>query len=231
MHVELRHRPAYALAICHLDAGETITAEGGAMVSKDTHVSMETVANAKGGGGILSGLASGLKRLVAGESFFVNRFTAAGAPGHVTLAPTLPGDLEVHDLARGALMLQSSAYVAAEAGVTVDASWGGARSFFGGEGLILLKATGVGQVVFCSFGGIREIDVDGTYVVDTGHIVAFEDSLTFDVGRFGGGWLTLLLGGEGLVCTFKGRGKLWIQTRNPNEFGGLMSRLLPPREA
>lgn len=230
MEIELLHRPAYAVARVKLAQGETIVAEAGAMMTMDTHVDMETSAAKSKDQGMLGGLMSGLKRMVAGESFFQNKFTATSAPGEVMLTPTLQGDMETHTLdGSNGLMLQSAAYVCSALGVDVDASWGGARSFFGGEGLIMLKCTGSGPLAFSSFGGIRKIQVDGSYIVDTGHIVAFEDTLKFNVHRFGGGWKAFILGGEGLVCTFKGTGTLWIQTRTSEGFGEALGPLLPMR--
>ena len=228
MRFDIQHRPVYAMAIVHLEAGETVVAEGGAMVSMDTHITLETSA-AKKDEGMVAGLFRGLKRMVAGESFFQNRFTAKGTPGHVALAPTHAGDIVVHELQSGALFLQSTAFLCSSTGINVDAKWGGAKSFFGGEGLVMLKASGKGPVAFSSFGGIKEIQVGGDSTVDTGHIVAFEDSLTFKVQKFGGGWMSFLLGGEGLVCRFTGQGRLWIQTRNPSGFGQELGRRLPPR--
>lgn len=229
MQFDIQHRPAYALAIVSLDDGETVVAEAGAMVSMDTNVSMETSAAKKKDEGLVKGLFAGLKRMVAGESFFQNRFTSAGA-GKVTFAPTHVGDIDVHEINAVGLMLQSKSYLCSGTEVDVDAKWGGAKSFFGGEGMVMLKATGSGPIAFNSFGGIKVIDVDGEYVVDTGHIVAFEDTLTFKVGKFGGGWKAFLFGGEGLVCNFSGSGKLWIQTRNPQGFGEAIGPKLPMRQ-
>jgi len=200
-------------------------------VSQDTHVTLETSASGEKGGGLMKGLVKGLKRALAGESFFQNKFAANGAPGHVTFAPTFQGDIVVHELSQSAVMLQSTAYLCGSPTIELDAKWGGAKTFFGGEGLIMLKASGTGLLAFNSFGAIKEIDVDGEFIVDTGHIVAFEDGLTFNVTKFGGGWKSFLLGGEGLVCTFSGKGKLWIQTRNATGFGQLLGSKLPPREA
>lgn len=230
MKIEVEHRPAFALAVVHLDASESVVAEGGAMVSMSSNISMTTAAGKKGDS-LLGGLAKGLKRMLAGESFFQNTFTADGAPGHVTFGPTHAGDVEVYELSQNTLILQSTAYLCSAQGVTIDAKWGGGRSFFGGEGLIMLKATGSGPLAFNSFGGIREVEVSGGFTVDTGHIVAFEDSLQFKVRRFGGGWKAFIFGGEGLVCDFSGSGRLWLQTRNPDEFGKLLGQKLPPREA
>ncbi|MEE2829329.1 MAG: TIGR00266 family protein [Myxococcota bacterium] len=228
MQVEIHHRPAYALADVQLEADETVIAEGGAMVSMDSHVTVETSAGKKGDGA-LTGLVKGLKRMVAGESFFQNRFTASGKPGHVTFAPVYQGDIVVEELAQTTLFLQSTAFLCSGVGVDVDAKWGGAKTFFGGDGLVMLKATGSGPIIFNSFGAIKPINIDGEFIVDTGHIVAFDEGLNFSVNRFGGGWKSFLFGGEGLVCRFSGRGRLWIQTRNPVEFGQLLGRKLPPR--
>jgi uncharacterized protein (TIGR00266 family) len=230
MKFDIQHRPSYALAVVHLDAGETVIAEGGALVSRDASISMETRANSTGGGGIMSGLMSGLKRVVAGESFFQNRFTAS-QPGHITFAPAHVGDIDVYELsAEDDLFLQSSAFLCSADGIKVDTKWGGAKTFFGGEGLVMLKATGQGPIAFNAFGGIRVVDVDGEFIVDTGHIVAFESSLSFKVKTFGGGWKQFLFGGEGLICTFSGKGRLWLQTRNPQEFGKTIGPKLPMRE-
>lgn len=230
MRIDVQHRPSYALAIVHLEPNETVVAEAGAMVSMDTHVQVETSAGKKDEG-LVKGLFKGLARVVAGESFFQNRYTAEGQPGAVTFAPTLVGDIQVHQLdgSKG-LMLQSTAYLCSSDGITCDTKWGGAKTFFGGEGMVMLKATGAGDIAFNAFGGIKLVEVDGEYVVDTGHIVAFEDTLDFKVTRFGGGWKSFIFGGEGLVCTFKGSGKLWIQTRNPQGFGEAIASKLPMRE-
>ena len=229
MQITVEHRPSYALAVVALEAEETVIAEAGSMVSMDTHIQIGTSAGKKGEGK-LKGLMKGIKRMVAGESFFQNRYTAAGGAGEVTFAPTLQGDIDIHTLNQGTFFLQSSAFVCSDDRIEVDAKWGGAKTFFGGEGLVMLKATGTGPIAFNSFGAIREIEVAGTYTVDTGHIVAFEDTLDFSIHKFGGGWKSFLLGGEGLVCRFEGRGKLWIQTRNSQEFGQLVGGKLPPRE-
>jgi len=231
MKIDVQHRPAYALAVVHLEPEETVVAESGAMVSMDSHVAMETSAANKEGAGLMKGLMSGLKRMVAGESFFQNKYSSPGAPGHVTFAPTMVGDIDVYDLdGSTGIMLQSNAYLCSAETVDVDAKWGGAKNFFGGENMIMLKVTGTGPVAFNSFGGIKVIDVKDEYIVDTGHIVAFEDTLSFTVTRFGGGWKAFIFGGEGLVCRFKGTGKLYIQTRNPQGFGEAIGPKLPMRE-
>ena len=110
-------------------------------------------------------------------------------------------------------MVQRGSFCASTTGVTVDTKWGGAKTFFGGEGLLMLKCHGAGDLWVSSYGAIHAVDVKETYTVDTGHIVAFEESLTFTVRKVGG-MKSLFFSGEGLVCEFSGTGRLWVQTRN-----------------
>jgi uncharacterized protein (TIGR00266 family) len=124
------------------------------------------------------------------------------------------------------LYVQSGSYMASTPGVTVDTKFGAGKSFFSGEGLFLLKLTGPGTVLVSSFGAIAPIDLAAgeTHVVDTGHMVAFDSTMGYDVRRAGGSWKTTLLGGEGLVVRVSGPGRFYFQTRSP---GGLVDWLVP----
>ena len=185
---------------------------------------VETSAGATGGG-----ILRGLKRMLAGESFFNNRFTATADDQTLILAPRLTGDIVREDINQTPLIVQSGSWLAHTGNIQLDTKWGGLKGFLGGEGLFFIKLSGEGSVLINSFGAIHRIDVDGSFVVDTGHIVAFEETLGFRITRVGG-WFATFFSGEGLVCRFEGRGRLWIQSRNPSEFGKFMGVKLPPRE-
>ena len=217
MRHEVKYGPAYALALVGLDPGESIQAEAGAMVSMSSTIEMETSTR----GGMLSGLR---RSVLGGESFFINTFRATEA-GEVTLAPPLPGDIVALELSGQTLLVQSGSFLAATEGVDVDTKWGGAKSFFSSEGLFLLRCTGQGTIWVSSYGAIHPIDlgVGEPYVVDTGHMVAFDDSVQYDVGR-SGGWKSTLFSGEGLVVRLTGPGRFFMQTRSEDSF---LSWLLP----
>lgn len=224
MQYSIDYSPAYALGVIQLESGETIQAEAGAMVSMSDTIQMTT--------GTRGGIMSGLKRsLLAGESFFINTFTAS-APGEVTIAPALPGDVIALQLNGNTLFIQSGSFLAATTGVNVDTKFGGSKTFFSREGLFLLKCTGEGTVFVSSYGAIRLIDLapGQRYSVDTGHMVAFDESVTYEVGR-AGGWKTTLLGGEGLVCKLTGPGRFYLQTRSPESFVAWIAPLLPGKRA
>jgi uncharacterized protein (TIGR00266 family) len=227
MQVKIAYQPSYALAIVALAANESVVAESGAMVSMSSNIAIQTTSRAAAGGG---GLLKALKRSVlGGESFFMNSFTAQGAPGEITFAPTLPGDVISLPLTGPGIIIQRSSYMASSPGVAIDTSWQGFRGLFGGETMFMLKASGQGEVIVNSFGAIHEIPLSGPYIVDTGHIVAFEETLSFQVKRVGS-WKATFFSGEGLVTVFNGRGRLWIQSRNPHAFGHAIGGKLPPRQ-
>ena len=219
MKFEIISKPSYSLLDLRLNVGEEVLAETGAMIYM-RGVKLKT--EAKGG------FLGGLKRILAGESFFVNRFVAVESDAVLGLAPPYQGDI-IHIPLNGVVYAQSGAFLASTPNVEIDAKWSGARGFFAGEGLILLKIRGSGDLFLSSFGGIVEMHVKDRFVVDTGHIVAFEDGLDFSVKRVGGLKATLL-SGEGLVAEFRGDGKLWIQTRSIGDFVGWLSSLLPKRD-
>lgn len=211
MKYEVKYGPSYALGIVSLEAGEKIQAETGAMVSMSDTIKIET--------GMKGGLLSGLKRSVlGGESFFMNTFEAEQA-GEVTIAPALPGDIMVLELTGQPMLVQSGSFLAATPEIEIDTKWGGGKTFFSREGLFLLRCTGIGTLFLSSYGAIHlvELDAGQRYVVDTGHMVAFDDTVTYDVGRVGS-WKSTLLGGEGLVCKLTGPGRFYLQTRNPESF-------------
>lgn len=216
MKITLEHGTAFTLARVALAAGESVRAEAGAMVSMTGGVAIAT----KMQGGLLASLA---RKVLTSESLFQNTFTAERGPGEVTFAPSLPGDIRLTEMNGSPLILQSGAYLASDTNVTIETSWGGARGFFGREGLILLRATGNGPLLFASYGAIVEVDVPAEgYVVDTGHVVAFEPTLQWEVSRVGG-LKSTLFSGEGLVSRFHGRGKVWLQTRSFDAFIGTIT--------
>lgn len=222
MEIQVRYRPANSLAQVALGPGESILAESGAMVGMTTNVQIET-----GSGGILKGL----KRLFGGESFFRNTFTSQGGPGEVLLAHALRGDMAVLNVGLDGYFVTSSCFVASSPQVKCETKTSGFRGLFSGEGLFVLRCTASvpGQMLIGAFGGIEEIMCDGSRVIDTGHLVAWDAALQYSIGKSGSGWVASMLSGEGLVCHFQGRGRIWIQSRNPQEYGQEVGSLLPPR--
>ena len=199
-------KPDFSFLTVQVPASQTLKVEASAMATMSTNMVMKTK------------MKGGLSRLLGGENIFINEFTAQAGPAEIGIAPGSPGDMD-HVFMDGSteIFLQSSAYVASSMNVDVDSKWQGFKGFFSGEGLFLLRCTGQGDLWFNTYGAMIEVPVDGNYVVDTSHVVAFTSGLEYNVESVGG-LKSLFLSGEGLVCRFHGQGKVWIQTRHPMAF-------------
>jgi uncharacterized protein (TIGR00266 family) len=221
MQYQILDKPEFSvIQVQFHQAGEAMLCEPDAMVAKDSAVEMKT--EMKGG---LLGAAK--RKLLGGESVFQNTFTATAPGQSLWLAPGPEGDVELLELnGTQSVFLQSGAYLASSPQITLDTKWGGARGFFSGTGLFLLKCTGHGPLFFNCFGGLHAVDVGpGGYIVDTSHVIAFTEGLQYSVTKLGG-LKSLFFSGEGLVCNFQGQGRLWMSTRNP---AGLAAMVAPYR--
>lgn len=199
-------KPDYGFVTIKMPQGKKLKVEAAAMATMDTNIEMKT--KFKGG----------LSRFLTGESLFINEFSAENGVGEIQIAPACPGDVEHVFLNNNTIYLQNTAFLASSYTVNVESKFQGlTRGFFSGESFFLIKCSGVGDLWFNSFGGIIEIDVNDGYIVDTGHIVAFTEGLEYSISRIGG-YKSLFFSGEGLVCRFKGQGKVWIQTRKISPF-------------
>jgi len=226
MESEIVARPSASAAKLSLDSNETITCEVGAMIAMSTGFSVQTSASKRGG----SGLWAGMKRMVAGENFFLNHFTATRPDQTLYLGPVLSGDIVHRRLAGETLIVQGSSWLASGPGVELDTTFQGlGNALFSGESMFWIRCSGHGDLFLNSFGAIYEVNVEESHVVDSGHIVAFDSSLQFSTGKLGDSWLQTFLSGEGLVCHFRGQGKLYCQSHSPPSFGKLLGPMLRAR--
>lgn len=225
MQIETLYRPSYSTARIRLGPDEGVVCESGALVAMSGDVQVETRMR----GGLLKSLA---RSVLGGESFFVNTFRAGAQGGEVLLAPTLPGDVFTSELQGETYLVQSGSFLASAESIETDTKWSGARTFFGGEGLIMLRCSGSGALVLSSYGAIHEVDLAAgqVFTVDTGHLVAFSEQLGFKV-RTIGGLKSTFLGGEGLVVDLSGPGKVLLQTRSEGAFLNWLIPKLPKKSA
>ena len=106
------------------------------------------------------------------------------------------------------------------------------KTFFSREGLFMLRCTGSGDILVSSFGAIRAVDLapGQTYIVDTGHVVGWDDGVGYEVQKLGN-WKSTFLGGEGLVVKVTGPGRVYIQTRSPESFVAWLTPKLPTQRS
>jgi uncharacterized protein (TIGR00266 family) len=216
--------PAFAFGEITLAPGGAVRVESGAMAMTRGDVSMSTSTQ--------GGFMKGLRRSLGGESFFVNDFSSARG-GVVAVAAALPGDMTQVALdGSRSLLVQSGSWIASDTTVDVDSTWGGGKSFFSGEGLILLRCGGRGDMLVSSYGAIRgyTLAAGETMTLDTGHVVAFDDTVQYKV-RKAGSWKSTILGGEGLVTDFTGPGRVWLQTRSTSDLVAWLAARMPTRSS
>jgi len=207
MITRLEGQPAFAHLHVDLEPGESIVAEPDSMASMSADLDLAVRFN----GGFFSGLC---KKYLGDESLFINEFVnRTSGPRRVTLVQATPGDIGRADLNGNSLCLQPGAYLASTPGVQLGLKWAGFASLIGGEGLFKLVVSGTGTVWYGAYGSLAERAVDGEFIVDTSHLVAYDPSLKLKV-QLAGGLFGSFFGGEGLVTRVVGRGKIVIQTRS-----------------
>ena len=211
--------PGYSRLEVTLGEGEKIISDSGALAWMDPEMEVATTTR----GGIFKGLK---RKILSGESFFQNTYTATEEGARISLVPGCPGDIASIDL-KGELFLQKGAFLASEAGIEVDSKWDGLRGFFN-EGLFILHLTGSGRLFFNAYGDIQEIDVDGEYVVDNGYAVAWEPTLQYRLSR--SGKIRSFLFSDQFLLRFSGQGKVWVQSRSPQALAAWVYPYRPKKQ-
>lgn len=222
MNVELLFQGSYCMAKLLLNNGEEVKAQSDAMVAMSSNVSVE----GKAEGGVFGML----KRTLTGEDLFMQTLKCNGGNvGEVFVAPSEPGDLAVLELNGNGYIMQKGSFLAAENSITMDAvAQGVLKGLFSGEGFLLQKAVGHGKLVISSFGGImkKTLGPGESWIVDNGHLVAWSDTVNYELRKASSGFISSFTSGEGLVCECKGPGDVYIQSRNPSGFGAWVRQFI-----
>ena len=227
---EITHGPSFAMLRVDLQPGQTLVAEAGSMVARQSHVNMDVKMNAGGSAGFFAVVKAFfialLRKIVGGETFFVNHFTSP-QQGSVWVAPTLSGTIAHRAMNGETITLSTGAYVASAGDFEMKLKFGGLKGLLAKEGAFFLEITGHGDLFFNSYGGVHAVDINGPFMVDNGHLVGWEGNLEMKIKSAGGGMLGFMASGEGLVVQFEGQGRVYIQSRNLGSLVGWLTPLLP----
>ncbi|PAB59938.1 TIGR00266 family protein [Anaeromicrobium sediminis] len=223
MEYKILHKGAYPLVEVNLGRGERLKAESGAMVAMSNTIDVD--------GKMEGGLMAGLGRLLAGEKFFFQTLNASRGDGTVLLAPSSTGDIVdiTLDGSHG-MCVQKDGFLAGQEGIEVSTNMQNlAKGIFSGEGFFILKISGKGHLFLNSFGAIHELNLQPgeEMIVDNSHLVAWADYMDYTIEKASKGWISSFTSGEGLVCKFRGPGKVYIQSRNPGSFGTWLKPYIP----
>ncbi len=214
---DIRGGRAFSYLDFRLPQGGQITAEAGAMASMSSNIDLRSKIN----GGFFQAI---LLKFLGRESFFINSFSnSSSSEGQLVLTNSTPGEIVGVDLVNEDLYLQPGAYIASTPGISFRLRVAGLSSWLGGEGLFRLKLTGSGKVWYGAYGAVIEKEVDGSYIVDSGHLLSYPKGIKLKI-QLSGGLFSSFFGGEGLVLRLEGKGKIKLQTRS---LAGLASWLNP----
>lgn len=204
MQYTINGNPDYGHLTVSLTSGEKFIAEGGAMAWMSEGMGVKAR--------LLGGFTRALvRKIVGGESLFVGEFSHPSG-GQVTFSPSVPGEVSHRRLSGDSFILTGGSFMACTPGIDLKTRFGGLKSMFSGEGAFFIECSGEGDLFFNTFGALIEKDINGSFTVDTGHVVAWEPSLNYSI-RGMGGLKSTLLSGEGLAMRFTGTGKIYLQTR------------------
>lgn len=211
-----------------LSRGESVKIENGSMVySRGVEISGGLNSKKKGLGGVLGAIG---RSITSGESMFITTATGTVDDGEIAIAPPIPGKIiSLQVDGQQQYRLNTGAFLACDA--TLDytmVNQGLGRAVFGGTGgLFVMETNGTGTILVSAFGDILSLDVtpESPLVVDNEHVVAWDASLNYNIqvasGMFG------FTTGEGVVNSFNGYGRVYIQTRNLQNLAQAMHPYLP----
>lgn len=224
MNYEIKGTP-FPVAICTLNAGETLITERGSMSFMSDGLEMQTV-----GGSV--GKAFG--RLVSGESMFQNKYTAKKQDAFIAFASSFPGEIKALEIGPGQeFIVQKSGFLACTEGVDLSIHFKKklGAGMFGGEGFIMQKLSGNGTAFVEFDGAICEYTLAAgeTMYLDTGYLAMMEGTVSMDIEMIKGA-KNILLGGEGLFNTkVQGPGKIWVQTMPINTLANSIATYMPAK--
>lgn len=207
------------LVSCKLSQGESVITESGGMSWMEDGIKMETSTN----GGIMKGLG----RALAGESIFMNTYTAEREGAEITFSSSFPGKILEFDLAQGeTIIAQKKAFLCAESSVDISIHFRKkiGAGFFGGEGFIMQKITGPGKVFLEIDGEVvkKELAAGEKLKVDNGYVAAMTSQVDLNIETIPG-LKNIVFGGEGLfITTLKGPGTVYLQSMPMSKLASML---------
>ena len=215
LNVDILGNPDFGHVKFLLDSGDSVFVESGAMSTMDDNISVEI----KMLGGIFPALG---RKLFTGESLLVGRYQSKAPGQRLSVSPSVPGQVMHRKMTGDRFILTPGCFMACTDGIKLSTIFGGLKAIFSGEGMFFIDVQGSGDLWYNAYGAVVERDLNGgELIVDTGHVVAWEPSVSWSIQGMGN-LMSTVFSGEGLVMKFSGTGKVWLQSRS---IGGLVGWL------
>lgn len=223
MKVNLHKSLANPILEVELEKDESIRAEAGSMMFMSSNIDINSNDSS-------TNLPENLTDAVAKDILSKSLFRAIQGKGQIAFAPPGHGGILDIKLSGNSIYSDGVSFMAATPELEFSIQ-GSLKGMLAGRSLFLQKATGYGYLYLKYFGSLieRELKEDESIIVDTGHLVAYEDSVKFKIQKPREGKLNHIQAGEWIICKYFGPGKVWLQTRNRAEFAKVMHRYLPKK--
>ncbi len=198
---------AFQILECELNPNEMITVESGAMASQDVGIMPNTVMN----GTFWQAL---VLKLLGGESFFINHFqNVSSKTQKIHISQSTPGDIQSRQLNGEEIFIETGSFIARTGDIKIKTKWAGFKNLIAGEGLFKLSFKGTGTIWYGCYGAVVEKEINGTYIVDSGHLLMWPPTVQLKL-KLAGGLIDSFLSKEGFVLQLEGQGKVQLQTRS-----------------
>ena len=216
MHHVILGSPSFSHIDVTLEAGETLITESGAMASMDVALDHRARLNGNFFGALT-------RKIFGRESFFLSHYTNNSASAcKIMISNKVPGDIRAVKLTGGGFFVQPGAFVACSSGIKLNVKWAGFRSWIAGEGLLRNYIHGTGSVFFGGYGAIYKKNLDGSYIVDSAHVLGYSRGISLNI-QLSSGLFSSFFGGEGLVTRLEGKGKVYLQSRSLKGLAGFIN--------
>ena len=225
MDIRIETSMQFPMATLALTQGESCLIARGSMIFRSGGVDLyaKLNSNASGVGKLLGAVA---KSVVSGESMFISEVVCNSPQGEIAIAPSVPGTIVQLDIGAKNYCLNDTAFLAMDSSVnyTMERQSLGKAIMARQGGLYVMKTNGVGRLLVNAFGSIKQINLQNAqgFVIDNGHVVAWENTLSYDI-QLQGGMFGSIGTGEGVVNSFSGSGSLYIQTLNLESFASQLN--------
>lgn len=231
MQALIKHEPHFPVVTVDLAPAEELVADYGAMVARSPALELRVrllVGRRPSFFDTVKALcAAVVRRMLGSRGLFMNHFSSTMG-GWVRLASPMGGAIKQLSLREGAKWkIAPRSFIAHSGPIDMKMTWGSLRAVFSREGVVFLDAGGEGEIWIAGYGAIDEVEVNGSYVIDSGHLVAFESKLAHEVRHASGHIGDTAIPGEGLVLELTGTGRALVQTRNIGALTSWVGRQLP----
>jgi len=222
MEWEIKGDTSFPILNFNLKQGEAIKSQPGSLMAMSDGIILE--------GKVDGGIGKAIGRMFSGESFFTQHIVAQ-KPGWAIISTTAPGDIVEIKLSPGKkILVQKEGFLAGTEGIEVSSKMQSmVKGLLSGEGFFIVSISGEGTVFLETYGSVYAIEVEpgNDIMVDNGNLVAWEDSLSYEITKGATSWVSAVTTGSGFMCRFSGKGKVWTQTCSMQSLATSISPYLP----